>query len=162
LPPRLRRVPRGADAAPGEHPRRDAALRQDAAADAAGPPGAVRVGAAPPAARPGDQQGGLRGGRPAGREDPPARRGLGGGRTAETAVAPVVACGWRRTTAETAVAPDNLAGCHGSVSRVKAGKWGRGTWEGRGVKCQFCSNPATVHLTNIEDNHKQELHLCQG
>jgi protein arginine kinase activator len=30
------------------------------------------------------------------------------------------------------------------------------------VKCQFCSNPATVHLTNIEDNQKKELHLCQS
>jgi protein arginine kinase activator len=30
------------------------------------------------------------------------------------------------------------------------------------VKCQFCSNPATVHLTNIENNQKKELHLCQS
>jgi protein arginine kinase activator len=30
------------------------------------------------------------------------------------------------------------------------------------VKCQFCSNPATVHLTNIENNQKKEMHLCQG
>jgi protein arginine kinase activator len=30
------------------------------------------------------------------------------------------------------------------------------------VKCQFCSNPATVHLTNIEKNQKKELHLCQA
>jgi protein arginine kinase activator len=29
------------------------------------------------------------------------------------------------------------------------------------VKCQFCSKPATVHLTDIVDNHKKELHLCQ-
>jgi protein arginine kinase activator len=28
------------------------------------------------------------------------------------------------------------------------------------VKCQFCSNPATVHLTDIVDWHKKELHLC--
>src|SRR5947208_16584592 len=34
--------------------------------------------------------------------------------------------------------------------------------EERGVKCQFCSNPATVHLTNIENNQKKELHLCQS
>jgi protein arginine kinase activator len=30
------------------------------------------------------------------------------------------------------------------------------------VKCQFCSNPATVHLANIENNQKKELHLCQA
>jgi protein arginine kinase activator len=30
------------------------------------------------------------------------------------------------------------------------------------VKCQFCSNPATVHLTDIVDLKKKELHLCQG
>ena len=30
------------------------------------------------------------------------------------------------------------------------------------MKCQFCSNPATVHLTLIENNQKKELHLCQG
>src|SRR5262249_39212569 len=34
--------------------------------------------------------------------------------------------------------------------------------EGQGVKCHFCSNPATVHLTNIENNQKKELHLCQS
>jgi len=30
------------------------------------------------------------------------------------------------------------------------------------VKCQFCSNPATVHLTDIVNNQKKELHLCQA
>jgi len=30
------------------------------------------------------------------------------------------------------------------------------------VKCQFCSKPATVHLTEIVNNHKRELHLCQA
>ena len=30
------------------------------------------------------------------------------------------------------------------------------------MKCQLCSNPATVHLTDIVNNHKKELHLCQG
>ena len=30
------------------------------------------------------------------------------------------------------------------------------------MKCQFCSNPATVHLTNIENNQKKEMHLCQS
>jgi protein arginine kinase activator len=30
------------------------------------------------------------------------------------------------------------------------------------VKCQFCSNPATVHLTDIVKNQKKELHLCQS
>jgi protein arginine kinase activator len=30
------------------------------------------------------------------------------------------------------------------------------------VKCQFCSNEATVHLTNIVDQKKHHLHLCQG
>jgi protein arginine kinase activator len=29
------------------------------------------------------------------------------------------------------------------------------------VKCQSCANPATVHLTNIVNGHKRELHLCQ-
>jgi protein arginine kinase activator len=30
------------------------------------------------------------------------------------------------------------------------------------VKCQFCSKPATVHLTDIVDNQKKETHLCQA
>jgi protein arginine kinase activator len=30
------------------------------------------------------------------------------------------------------------------------------------VKCQFCSKPATVHLTDIVDNQKKEMHLCQA
>jgi len=30
------------------------------------------------------------------------------------------------------------------------------------VKCQFCSNPATVHVTDIVEMHKKELHLCQS
>jgi protein arginine kinase activator len=29
------------------------------------------------------------------------------------------------------------------------------------VKCQQCSSQATVHLTNIENNQKKEIHLCQ-
>src|SRR5207302_1189192 len=28
------------------------------------------------------------------------------------------------------------------------------------MKCQSCSSPATVHLTNIVDGQKQEVHLC--
>ena len=28
------------------------------------------------------------------------------------------------------------------------------------MKCQFCSNPATVHLTDIVEGQKKELHLC--
>jgi protein arginine kinase activator len=30
------------------------------------------------------------------------------------------------------------------------------------VKCQFCSKPATVHLTDIVQNQKKEVHLCQA
>jgi protein arginine kinase activator len=30
-----------------------------------------------------------------------------------------------------------------------------------GVKCQFCSQPATVHLTDIVALQKKEIHLCQ-
>jgi protein arginine kinase activator len=30
------------------------------------------------------------------------------------------------------------------------------------VKCQFCSKPATVHLTGIVDLQKKEMHLCQS
>jgi protein arginine kinase activator len=30
------------------------------------------------------------------------------------------------------------------------------------VKCASCSNPATVHLTDIVNGHKKELHLCQN
>jgi len=30
------------------------------------------------------------------------------------------------------------------------------------VKCQFCSKPATVHLTDIVENKKREMHLCQS
>ena len=29
------------------------------------------------------------------------------------------------------------------------------------MKCQSCAKPATVHLTDIVDGHKKELHLCQ-
>jgi protein arginine kinase activator len=29
------------------------------------------------------------------------------------------------------------------------------------VKCQSCSKPATVHLTDIVSGQKRELHLCQ-
>ena len=30
------------------------------------------------------------------------------------------------------------------------------------MKCQSCSNPATVHLTDIKDGHKREIHLCEA
>jgi protein arginine kinase activator len=30
------------------------------------------------------------------------------------------------------------------------------------VKCQFCSKPATVHLTDIVNSVKKEMHLCQA
>jgi protein arginine kinase activator len=30
------------------------------------------------------------------------------------------------------------------------------------VKCQYCSSPATVHLTRIVDNQQREFHLCQA
>ena len=30
------------------------------------------------------------------------------------------------------------------------------------MKCQFCSKPATVHLTDIVNQQKKELHLCQS
>jgi protein arginine kinase activator len=30
------------------------------------------------------------------------------------------------------------------------------------VKCQFCSKPATVHLTDVVNNQKRETHLCQA
>jgi protein arginine kinase activator len=30
------------------------------------------------------------------------------------------------------------------------------------VKCQFCSNPATVHLAKIINKKKQVLHLCES
>jgi protein arginine kinase activator len=30
------------------------------------------------------------------------------------------------------------------------------------MKCQFCSNPATVHLTRLVQKQKLEVHLCQG
>ena len=29
------------------------------------------------------------------------------------------------------------------------------------MKCQTCDNPATVHLTDIVNNKKRELHLCE-
>src|SRR5438876_12378731 len=31
-----------------------------------------------------------------------------------------------------------------------------------GMKCQSCSSPATVHLTDIINGQKKELHLCQA
>ena len=31
-----------------------------------------------------------------------------------------------------------------------------------GMKCQSCSSPATVHLTDIVNGQKKELHLCQA
>jgi len=30
------------------------------------------------------------------------------------------------------------------------------------MKCQLCSNPATIHLTEIVDSQKKEIHLCQA
>jgi protein arginine kinase activator len=30
------------------------------------------------------------------------------------------------------------------------------------VKCQFCSNPATVHLTKLVKDQEKVLHLCQS
>ena len=30
------------------------------------------------------------------------------------------------------------------------------------MKCQSCSNPATVHVTDIVQGEKKELHLCQA
>jgi len=30
------------------------------------------------------------------------------------------------------------------------------------VKCQLCSKPATVHLMDVVDNQKREVHLCQA
>jgi protein arginine kinase activator len=30
------------------------------------------------------------------------------------------------------------------------------------MRCQLCSNPATVHLTKIVNKQKTEVHLCQG
>src|SRR5262249_27824947 len=30
------------------------------------------------------------------------------------------------------------------------------------MKCQYCSNPATVHLTDLVKKEKKELHLCQS
>ena len=29
------------------------------------------------------------------------------------------------------------------------------------MKCQFCDNPATVHLTDLVNKKKRELHLCE-
>ena len=29
------------------------------------------------------------------------------------------------------------------------------------MKCQICDNPATVHLTDIVNKKKRELHLCE-
>ena len=34
--------------------------------------------------------------------------------------------------------------------------------EERGVKCQFCSNQATIHLKEIVDGQKKEMDLCQS
>jgi protein arginine kinase activator len=30
------------------------------------------------------------------------------------------------------------------------------------VQCDSCSKPATVHLTDIVDGHKKEVHLCES
>ena len=30
------------------------------------------------------------------------------------------------------------------------------------MKCQYCSSPATVHVTKIVNKQRQELHLCQA
>lgn len=30
------------------------------------------------------------------------------------------------------------------------------------MKCHYCSNPATVHLTDIVNKQKKEVHLCQA
>jgi protein arginine kinase activator len=30
------------------------------------------------------------------------------------------------------------------------------------MKCHYCGQPATVHLTDIIAKHKREMHLCEG
>jgi protein arginine kinase activator len=32
----------------------------------------------------------------------------------------------------------------------------------QGMKCQFCTSPATVHLTDIVNGKKKQMHLCQS
>src|SRR5438270_522694 len=34
--------------------------------------------------------------------------------------------------------------------------------EKRGMKCECCANPATVHLTDIVDGQKKVVHLCDA
>ena len=29
-------------------------------------------------------------------------------------------------------------------------------------KCQFCQKPATMHVTDVINNHKQEMYLCEA
>jgi protein arginine kinase activator len=38
----------------------------------------------------------------------------------------------------------------------------QGSAEERDMKCHSCSKPATVHLTDLVDGKKKELHLCQA
>src|SRR2546425_3689971 len=47
-------------------------------------------------------------------------------------------------------------------SRVRQPLRGTSFTEEHGVKCQSCSRPATVHLTDIVNGHKKELHLCES
>src|SRR5262249_51641763 len=131
LRPRLRRVPRAACAAFGEHPRRDPALRQDPTPAPPESANADGAGAVAPATGPGGQPRGLRGGRTATRSHPATR----GRMNPESPAREIVP---RAQSREPAVETRNV------------------------IKCQFCSNEATVHLTDIVSNQKREIHLCQS
>ena len=34
--------------------------------------------------------------------------------------------------------------------------------EGFGMSCEFCENPATVHVTDLQGGTPHEHHVCQG
>src|SRR5207237_171203 len=53
------------------------------------------------------------------------------------------------------------AGGGGATPRACAGPGAAPVHGGVGMKCQSCANQATVHLTDIVNGHKKELHLCQ-
>src|SRR5262249_9513105 len=84
----------------------------------------------------GRHQGSLRGGRPHPRPDPGARGKL------------------RRPACPSRPGRLRVAAPGGPTPRPRTG--------GRGMKCQSCSNHATVPLPDIVTGQKKELHLCQA
>jgi protein arginine kinase activator len=48
------------------------------------------------------------------------------------------------------------------LKRVDASDLRIGSGRGNHMKCKFCASPATIHLTDIVQKKKREMHLCEA